>query len=67
MKPRVGDVVIMLGSSVDEGTLGTVIKEDSFPNYGWVMLSTGETRRFADNIVRLIVQKEQDSYSNTVL
>ena len=63
MKPRVCDVVMMLDEPGDDGTLGTVIKEDSFPNYGWVLLSTGQTRKFADGAVRLIVQKEQDAFS----
>ena len=68
MKPRVGDVVAVsrflyaIGGD-DKGTLGTVIKEESFPNFGWVMLSTGEIVRFADDSVRLIVQKEQETSS----
>ena len=66
MKPKVGDLVVMRDESTIEGMIGIVIAEETDSYYG-KMLVNGKVRMFGGDDVEMIVQKEQDSYSNTVL
>ena len=66
MKPKVGDLVVMRDESIIDGMMGIVITEEKDHYYGRVLVN-GKVRMFGGDDVEMIVQKEQDSYSNTVL